>query len=329
MRLEKGEDGKFRVLQPKDQALNGRSLSHDTIVCCHATSRNWLQQSSIFMVFFHQTISVSTNILMTVLSGAWDLRCVWAWCYQVHTNVSNLTSSSCCCCCCCCCCCFYVCLFHSIWVGIMYNNTSMVAPGKILLVHPTLPHFTLVLKVWFLHIQRHCKAPRPPYSWSWQVSTHQTKLWSCPCTRHVCGWVGIIVLSWNQGGLGREEKGEGMREEKGEGMREGKDGHTGYCGKPVSVAKQHTMHVTHTVSQFEVTTTRLISPTLCTYHPPSPLPPTCTHNCARRKTQLLTFHMHNSMYIHHPPPSTRFASFPASSLAPAKNKNRSRGKGRA
>ena len=92
-------------------------------------------------------------------------------------------------------------------------------------------------------------------------------------------------------------------------MREEKDGHTGYCGKPVPVAKQHTMHVTHTVSQFEVTTTRLISPTLCTYHPPSPLPPTCTHNCARRKTQLLTFHMHNSIYIHHPPPSTIFASF--------------------
>ena len=64
-----------------------------------------------------------------------------------------------------------------------------------------------------------------------------------------------------------------MREEKGEGMREGKDGHTGYCGKPVPVAKQHTMHVTHTVSQFEVTTTRLISPTLCTYHPPLPTPP--------------------------------------------------------
>ena len=30
-------------------------------------------------------------------------------------------------------------------------------------------------------------------------------------------------------------------------MKDGKDGHTGCCGKPVPVAKQHTMHVAHAV----------------------------------------------------------------------------------
>ena len=147
-----------------------------------------------------------------------------------------------------CCCCLYVCFTQYVLL-LIHECKVMVAPRKEFTCPPHscfLPHTQSLISPYSTTLQGSVPTLQPVVT-NIHTSNQTMKLSMC----QTCLWVSWYYSTFPKPGRTEDVKGREKRREKGwekrEGMKDGKDGHTGCCGKPVPVAKQHTMHVAHAV----------------------------------------------------------------------------------